>query len=154
MTKEQRLEIKLANKENIELSYNTELLKMILYLFSIFSSISIIYIAYVYKISSESIIFTSIIVFTNYCFLILVKKIVSASIHGDMLLTKNIFNKKRITSLKSIKSITSTKIFHIHFTRITFKLDGSKHSIHIIKKIDEEHVDNETIIKEAIKMAS
>ena len=71
-----------------------------------------------------------------------------------MLITKNIFNTKKITSLKSIKSISSKTLFNLELTKVTYKLDGTKYSIRIMQKIDSEHLKNEEIIKTLLKIAS
>ena len=153
MTKEERLNIKIENKEQITLSNSSEFVKLTAIIVSLLSLISVGLILYFFKIKIESIllIFTFLIVYL--LFIVQLKEYVSASIKDEMLITKNIFNTKKITSLKSIKSISSKTLFNIDFTKVTYKLDGTKYSIRIIQKIDSEHLKNEEIIKTILKIA-
>ena len=153
MTKEERLNIKIENKEQITLSNSSEFVKLTAIIVSLLSLISVGLILYFFKIKIESIllIFTFLIVYL--LFIVQLKEYVSASIKDEMLITKNIFNTKKITSLKSIKSISSKTLFNVDFTKVTYKLDGTKYSIRIIQKIDSEHLKNEEIIKTILKIA-
>jgi hypothetical protein len=153
MTKEERLNIKIANKEQITLSNSSEFIKLTAIIVSILILISTGLILYFFKIKIESIllIFTFLIVYL--LFIVQLKEYVSASIKDEMLITKNIFNTKKITSIKSIKSISSKTLFNVDFTKVTYKLDGTKYSIRIIQKIDSEHLKNEEIIKTILKIA-
>ena len=153
MTKEERLNIKIENKEQITLSNSSEFVKLTAIFVSLLSLISVGLILYFFKIKIESIllIFTFLIVYL--LFIVQLKEYVSASIKDEMLITKNIFNTKKITSLKSIKSISSKTLFNVDFTKVTYKLDGTKYSIRIIQKIDSEHLKNEEIIKTILKIA-
>jgi hypothetical protein len=83
-----------------------------------------------------------------------IKKYVSASIKGEMLITKNIFQKNRITALKSIQSINSTTFFGVNYTKVKFKLDGVYHTIRIVKKVEKDEIENEVILKSALKKVS
>ena len=153
MTKEERLNIKIENKEQITLSNSSEFVKLTSIFVSLLSFISVGLILYFFKIKIESIllIFTFLIVYL--LFIVQLKEYVSASIKDEMLITKNIFNTKKITSIKSIKSISSKTLFNVDFTKVTYKLDGTKYSIRIIQKIDSEHLKNEEIIKTILKIA-
>ena len=153
MTKEERLNIKIENKEQITLSNSSEFVKLTGIIVSLLSLISVGLILYFFKIKIESIllIFTFLIVYL--LFIVQLKEYVSASIKDEMLITKNIFNTKKITSIKSIKSISSKTLFNVDFTKVTYKLDGTKYSIRIIQKIDSEHLKNEEIIKTILKIA-
>lgn len=154
MTKEERLNAKIANKEQISLSNGSEYVKLTAVVISLISLFSVGLIVYIFKIKIESILLILIFLIFYLVFIFQLKGYVSASIKGDMLITKNIFNTKKITSLKSIKSISSKRIFNIDFTKVTYKLDGAKYSIKIIQKIDSEHLKNEEIIKTLLKIAS
>ncbi len=153
MTKEERLNIKIENKEQITLSNSSEFVKLTAIIVSLLSLIFVSLILYFFKIKIESIllIFTFLIVYL--LFIVQLKEFVSASIKDEMLITKNIFNTKKITSIKSIKSISSKTLFNLDFTKVTYKLDGTKYSIRIIQKIDSEHLKNEEIIKTILKIA-
>ena len=153
MTKEERLNIKIENKEQITLSNSSEFVKLTGIIVSLLSLISVSIILYIFKIKIESIllIFTFLILYL--LFIVQLKEYVSASIKDEMLITKNIFNTKKITSIKSIKSISSKTLFNVDFTKVTYKLDGTKYSIRIIQKIDSEHLKNEEIIKTILKIA-
>jgi hypothetical protein len=154
MTKEERLNIKIENKEQITLSNSSEFVKLTAIIVSLLCLIFVSLILYFFKIKIESIllIFTFLILYL--LFIAQLKEFVSASIKDEMLITKNIFNIKKITSLKSIKSISSKTLFNLNCTKVTYKLDGTKYSIRIIKKIDSEHLKNEEIIKSILKIAS
>ena len=154
MTKQERLNIKIKNKEQITLSNSSELVKFAAIIVSLLSLISVGIVIFFFKIKIESIllIFTFLLIYL--LFIVQLKEYVSASIKDEMLITKNIFNTKKITSLKSIKSISSKTLFSIEFTKVTYKLDGTKYSIRIIQKIDSEHLKNEEIIKTILKIAS
>jgi cellulose synthase/poly-beta-1,6-N-acetylglucosamine synthase-like glycosyltransferase len=153
MTKEERLNIKIENKEQITLSNSSEFVKLTAIIVSLLCLIFVSLILYFFKIKIESIllIFTFLIVYL--LFIVQLKEFVSASIKDEMLITKNIFNTKKITSIKSIKSISSKTLFNVDFTKVTYKLDGTKYSIRIIQKIDSEHLKNEEIIKTILKIA-
>jgi hypothetical protein len=107
-----------------------------------------------FKIKIESILLVLGFLIFYLIFIAQLKDYVSASIKGEMLITKNIFNTKKITSVKSIKSISSKTLFNVDFTKVTYKLDGTKYSIRIIRKTDSEHLKNEEIIKTILKIAS
>jgi len=70
-----------------------------------------------------------------------------------MLLLKNIKNENFITELRSIKSIRSFTLFRMNYTSIKFKLDGCWHTAKIIKKLENDDVENEIIIKSILKKA-
>lgn len=154
MTKEERLQKRLANHERVVLSYGNEIVKLI--------AISIFVIAcvigslafYHFKISIITLAVASALLITYILFFRIIRKYVSASIKGEMLITQDIFNTNKVTALKSIKSISSTTIFGINYTTITYKLDGVKYNVRIIKKLECEDIDNEKIIKTAMSIAS
>ncbi len=153
MTKEERLNIKIKNKEQIRLSNSSEFVKLTAIIVSIFSLISVSLFIYFFKIKIESILIIFTFLTVYLLFIVQLKEYVSASIKDEMLITKNIFNTKKITSLKSIKTISSKTLFNLDFTKVTYKLDGTKYSIRIIQKIDSEHLKNEEIIKTILKIA-
>lgn len=154
MTKEERLLKRLANHERVVLSYGNEIVKLI--------AISIFVIAcvigslafYHFKISIITLAVASALLITYILFFRIIRKYVSASIKGEMLITQDIFNTNKVTALKSIKSISSSTIFGINYTTITYKLDGVKYNVRIIKKLECEDIDNEKIIKTAMSIAS
>ncbi len=154
MTNDERLNLKIANQENIILSRGHEIIKSMIFLFTLLSILLFAIIFFYFNISIIS-IFTFIGLSSFY--LILVKKqkkYVSASIKGEMLLLKDGSNKNKATSLKSINSISSHSFLRMNFTTITFKLDGRKHQICLVKKIEADQLENVEIIKAAIKIAS
>ena len=154
MTNDERLNLKIANQEKIILSRGHEIIRSMIFLFILLSILLFAIIFFYFNISIISIV--TFIGLSSF-YLILVnkqKKYVSASIKGEMLLLKDGSNKNKATSLKSIKSISSHSFLRMNFTTITFKLDGRKHQICLVKKIESDQLENVEIIKAAIKIAS
>ena len=123
----------------------------------LFTLLSILLFAIIFFYFNISIISIFTFIGLSSFYLILVKKqkkYVSASIKGEMLLLKDGSNKNKATSLKSINSISSHSFLRMNFTTITFKLDGRKHQICLVKKIEADQLENVEIIKAAIKIAS
>jgi hypothetical protein len=150
----EKLNLKIANQENIILSRGHEIFRLMISLYTMLSLVLFTLIFFYFKISLIS-IFTFILLSSFY--LILVKKqkkYVSAFIKGEMLLVQDGSNKNKATSLKSIKSISTYTIFKMNFTSITFKLDGRNHQICLVKKIESDQLVNAEIIKAAMKVAS
>lgn len=154
MTKEERLHLKIANKERIVLSYGVEFVRITAILISLLSISVALLVFYHFRISFITAIVAGTILFTYLIFFLTIKKYVSASIKGEMLITQDLFNINKVTSLKSIRSISSTTFFGINYTTVTFKLDGVKYNVRIVKKIDPEQIENEQIIKTAMAIAS
>lgn len=153
MTNYDRLNLKIANQENIFLSRGNEIFRTMLSLVTFLFILSFSFIFFHFKISIIT-VFTFISFSFLYLFLLRTKKkYVSASIKGEMLLLQDGSNKNKVTSIKSIKSISTYTIFGINFTRITYKLDGRKHQICLLKKLDSEQLENEEIIKTVMKFA-
>ena len=99
MTNYERLNLKIANQENIILSRGHEIIKSMIFLFTLLSILLFAIIFFYFNISIIS-IFTFIGLSSFY--LILVKKqkkYVSASIKGEMLLLKDGSNKNKATFL-------------------------------------------------------
>lgn len=154
MTKEERLQKKLANHERIVLSYGNELVRIIAILIFVIACVVVSLAFYHFRISIITISVASVLLISYGLFFRIIKKHVAASIKGEMLITQDIFNTNKVTSLKSIKSISSTTIFGINYTSITYKLDGVKYSVRIVKKLECEDIENEKIIKTAMSIAS
>lgn len=154
MTTQERLGIKLAKKEKIVLSNGNEFIKIVAFVFSALSFSILTFVLIQFKISLISAITLVAIISMYYAFVSNLKKFVSASIKGEMLITTDVFNKNKVTSLKSIKSISSYTIYSVNYTKIIFKLDGVKYDVRMIKKIDSEQLENEEILKSAISLAS
>ena len=79
------------------------------------------------------------------------KKYVSAAVIGEMLISESIFKKNKITSLKSIKEMSSFQIFNYEITKIIYKLDGNNLKIRFINKNDSEHFTAIEIINTVLK---
>ena len=84
-------------------------------------------------------------------FLIQLKKYVSASVIGEMLMSESIFKKNKITSIKSIKEMSSIQFFNYESTKIIYKLDGNIFTIRFINKNDSEHFRAIEIINTILK---
>lgn len=153
MTKEERLLIKLNNHERVVLSYGNEFVKLIAILILIIAFLVASFAFYHFRISIFTAVVSSALLLAYWIFFRTIKKYVSASIKGEMLIIKDLFNTNKVTSLKSIKSMSSTTLLGINYTKITFKLDGVKYSISIVKKLENEDLENEKIIKTAINIA-
>lgn len=153
MTNHERLNLKIANQESIILSRGNEIFRSILFLVTLFSILLFSIVFFHFKISIISVFTFLCLSFTYFLLLSNKNKYVSASIKGEMLLLKDGSNKNKVTSIKSIKSISTYTIFKINFTRITYKLDGRKHQICLLKKLDPEQLENEEIIKVIMKVA-
>jgi hypothetical protein len=154
MTKYERLNLKIANQEKIILSKGHEIIRSMI---SIFTILSLLLFAIVFLYFNISIISIVTFIMLSSFYLLLVKKqkkYVSASIKGEMLLVQDGSNKNKATSLQSIKSISTHTFFKMNFTKITFKLDGRKHQICLVKKIESDQLENAEIIKAAMKVAS
>lgn len=152
MTKEERLHLKLVNKERIVLSYGGEFVRTTAILISILSISIALLIFYHFKISVITAVAGGGILLTYLLFFLNIKKFVSASIKGEMLITQDLFNINKVTSLKSIRSISSHTFFGINYTKVSFKLDGMKYNVRIVKKLDPEQIENKEIIKTAISV--
>lgn len=154
MTKEERLQKKLVNHERIVLSYGNELIRLVAISIFVISCIigSLTFYHFRASVITIAVVFTLLVSYA--LFFRIVKKHVAASIKGEMLITKDIFNINKVTSLKSIKSISSTTIFGINYTTLTYKLDGVQYNVRIVKKLEGEDIENEKIIKTAMSIAS
>lgn len=69
-------------------------------------------------------------------------------------MTKNIYQKNKITDIKSIRDISSITLFRINFTKVRYRLDGINHSIQMIKYLNKDDIGNEVILKSVLKKAS
>ena len=151
MTKHERLFSKIANKETIILSNTCDSLKTILYFVTFFFIVLTGYIALKYKISTKFCLTITCLFALYFTVLLYIKKFVSASIKGDMLSTKSIFKKKKFTSVRSIRSISSKTYLKFNFTKLSYKLDGTIYNVRLINKIDSEHLQNEEVVKTILK---
>lgn len=151
MIKQDRLLRKIANKEKITLSFGCDKIKVFalsLTLIYLTLSFSILYIFY---FNFKTLTLLSIPFFIYLFLMLQLKKYVSASIIGEMLLSESLFKKNKITSLKSIKKLSSNTFFNYEITKIIYKLDGNTLVIRFINKIDREHLRAEEIIKTILK---
>lgn len=57
------------------------------------------------------------------------KAIGSAYIKGDMLIVKYLFGKFKVTELRSIRAIKTTKLLGFRLTSIRYKIDGEIHKV-------------------------
>ena len=153
MTQEERLRIKITNLEKIVLSHCNELIRLILIVSLVISLSIIAVVVYHFRISIISIAAGGLLLIAYWFFYRSIRNYVAASIKGEMLITKDIYNTNKVTSLKSIRSLSSITLFRINYTRITYKLDGVKYNIRILKKIDSNQLKNEEIIKTAMNIA-
>lgn len=153
MTKEERLLIKLNNHERVVLSYGNEFVRLVAIFLLIVSLLVASLAFYHFRVSVITIVVLSTLLLTYWIFFRTIKKYVAASIKGEMLIIKDLFNTNKVTSLKSIKSISSTTVLGYNYTKITFKLDGIKYSVTIVKKLENEDLENEKIIKTAMNIA-
>ena len=153
MTREERLQKKLVNHERIVLSYGNELVKLFAISIFVISCLVAFLAFYHFRISIITLVVSITLLVFYSIFFTIIKKYVAASIKGEMLITQDMFNKNKVTSLKSIKSISSITVFRINYTKITYKLDGIKYNVRIVKKLNCEDFENEKIIKTAINIA-
>lgn len=153
MTKEERLQKKLLNHERVVLSYGNEIVKLIAVSIFIIAFLISSFAFYHFRISLIALSVSSVLLISYGLFFRTIKKCVAASIKGEMLITQDLFNTNKVTSLKSIKSISSATLFGINYTTITYKLDGTKYCVRIVKKLESEDLENEKIIKTAMNIA-
>lgn len=151
MTKQERLSLKIANKERIILSYGSIFFKLLAIIIFVICLISVISFSYFFKNSIERILFASCISLFYVAFLVHLRKYVSASIQGEMFLTESIYKKHKITSIQSIRSISSKTFFNINYTKVTYKLDGCTRRVRMVKIMNSEKVGNEEIIRMALE---
>jgi hypothetical protein len=150
---EEALKQKIINKERIILSSDNDFLRTSIFFMLVLSLLLSLLIFYHFDISLITICSSLAIAVTYWMYFKTVKKYVAASIKGEMLLTRNLFHESKVTSLKSIKSISSKTIFGINHTAITYKMDGVKYKIRMIKKIDSQQLKIDQILKTAIQVA-
>lgn len=153
MTKQERLSLKIANKERIILSRSNPVLKAIAFLFLITNLIAAAFLSYFFRNTNEWLLIFGFIGILYILFLFHLRKYVSAYIQGEMLLSESIYKKNKITSLQSIRCISSRTIFKFNCTHLTYKLDGCTKKIIIVKRIDSEQIENEEIIKTILRTA-
>lgn len=154
MNSKELLDLKIENKESIILSYNSDTLRILNIIITILYLGIISFLIFYFKVSKIAVISIGGISIFYGIFFMNIKNYVSASIKGEMLITKDIFQNNKITALKSIRSISSTTVFGINYTKVKFRLDGVKHTIRIVKKVEKNEVGNEVIIKSALKKVS
>jgi len=148
------LESKISNKEKIVLSYNSSSFRRINIFVSFSYILAILSLIYFFQISKFTLLTSAILSFLYGVFFISIKNYVSASIKGEMLMTKNIYQKNKITDIKSIREISSITIFRINFTKVRYRLDGVNHSIQMIKYLNKDDIGNEVILRSVLKKAS
>jgi hypothetical protein len=151
MRKQDRLLRKIANKETIILSFGCDSIKAFAILITIMYLVLSFSIFYFFHFSFKTIALLSIPLITYLLIMIQLKKYVSASIIGEMLISESIFKKNKITSLKSIKELSSVRFFSYEITKIIYKLDGSTLTIRFINKNDSEHYTAIEIINNVLK---
>ena len=66
-------------------------------------------------------------------------------------MSESIFKKNKITSIKSIKEMSSIQFFNYESTKIIYKLDGNIFTIRFINKNDSEHFRSIEIINTILK---
>lgn len=153
MTSYETLNKKLVNQEQIVLSCGTKIIKSLSFTLLLISILSAAIIFFIFKISFVTAISLFLIACTYLIFVSYVKKYVSATIKGEMIIIQDVNNINKITSVKSIKSMNSKTFFGLDLTTFSYKLDGKRYNARIIKKLDSEQIGNEEIIKAAIKLA-
>lgn len=154
MCSKKLLESKISNKEKIVLSYNSSSFRRIKIFVSFSYILAILSLIYFFQISKFTLLTSAILSFLYGVFFISIKNYVSASIKGEMLMTKNIYQKNKITDIKSIREISSITIFRINFTKVRYRLDGVNHSIQMIKYLNKDDIGNEVILRSVLKKAS
>lgn len=154
MCSKKLLESKISNKEKIVLSYNSSSFRRINIFVSFSYILAILSLIYFFQISKFTLLTSAILSFLYGVFFISIKNYVSASIKGEMLMTKNIYQKNKITDIKSIREISSITIFRINFTKVRYRLDGVNHSIQMIKYLNKDDIGNEVILRSVLKKAS
>lgn len=80
------------------------------------------------------------------------KTIGSAYIKGDMLIVKYLFGKFKVTELRSIRAIKTTKLLGFRLTSIRFKIDGEIYKVVIFGSANYIH-DPKMIIETVRKVA-
>ena len=132
MKKKNRLLRKIANKEKIILSFGCDSIKAFAVLMTlIYLSISFLILYFLhFNFKTLAILILPLIIYL--LLLIQLKKYVSAAVIGEMLISESIFKKNKITSLKSIKEMSSFQIFNYEITKIIYKLDGNSLKIRFI----------------------
>jgi hypothetical protein len=153
MTSYETLNKKLVNQEQIVLSGGTKFIKSLSFTLLLISILSSAIIFFIFKISVISAIAIFLIGTTYLIFLKNIKKYVSATIKGEMIIIKDAKNNNKITSVKSIKSMNSKTILGLDLTTFSYKLDGKRYNARIINKLSTEQIGNEEIIKAAIEIA-
>ena len=151
MTKQDRLLRKIDNKEKINLSLSSASIKafsLITTLIYIVFSLSILYFFY---FNFKTLVILSLALIGYVLFLIQLKKYVAASVIGEMLMSESIFKKNKLTSIKSIKEMSSVQFFNYESTKIIYKLDGNIFTIRFINKNDSEHFRAIEIINTILK---
>lgn len=153
MTNQEKLHARILNHENIVLSRGNEIFKSVVNFVVFFSIIAFTYVFIHYKISIISLVTLLFISFIGLLLIRNKKKYVTVTIKGEMLLIKDANNQNKTTSIKSIKSISTYTVFGINHTRITYKLDGRKYRVCLLKKLEYDQLENGEIIREAMKVA-
>ncbi len=153
MTRQELLDQKILNREQIILSRDCNTIKLLNFVLIVLCLLTISSLLYFYKINKTGIALSAVFSLLYLSFYYNIKQYASASIKGEMLLLKNIKNENFITELRSIKSIRSFTLFRMNYTSITFKLDGGCHTAKIIKKLENDDIENEKIINSILKKA-
>jgi hypothetical protein len=151
MKRQERLLRKIANKEKIILSFGCDSLKAFALILSIIYLIITLSILYFFHLNFKTLILLSFPLLAYIISLNQLKKYVSASVRGEMLMSESIFKKNKITSLKSIKEMSSIQFFNYEITKITYKLDGNTLKVKFINKNDSEHLRPIEIINTLLK---
>lgn len=151
MKKQDRLLRKITNKEKINLSIGTASIKAFSLITTVIYIILSLSILYFFHFNFKTLAILSVALIGYILFLIQLKKYVSASVIGEMLMSESIFKKNKITSIKSIKEMSSIQFFNYESTKIIYKLDGNIFTIRFINKNDSEHFRSIEIINTILK---
>lgn len=151
MRKQERLLRKIANKEKIILSFECDSIKAFAIITTVIYLILSFSIIYSLPFNFKTLGLLSIPFVTYILLMFQLKKYVSASVVGEMLISESIFKKNKITSLKSIKEMSSIRFLNYEITKIVYKLDGDILTIRFINKNDSEHYRAVEIIKTILK---
>ena len=154
MCSKKLLESKISNKEKIVLSYNSNSFRQLNIFVTVTYISAILFIVYFFQVSRFTPLTSAILSFLYGAFFISIKNYVSASIKGEVLITKNIYQKNKVTDLKSIQGISSITFFRINFTKVNYRLDGINHSIQMIKFLKKDDLGNDIILKSVLNRAS
>ena len=85
--------------------------------------------------------------------ILIYKKIRSISIIGDVVILKSLKDKSEVTNIQSVRSVTSSKVFNIHFTLLRFRLDGSTRKVFAIINTNIFRTSPESAFRKALQIS-